>query len=232
MAVESFSQASVTDLVPRRPSRRSHAVYVALQKEIVLGSLAPETTVPELSLAQRFGCSQGTVREALMQLNEEGLVHRLSHRGTHVAACRADDARALIAIRRGIECDYLERVIERADAALGADLSGLLNAMRNAALDGDEYLLSVHDRSFHYRLFAAADLPAVAPMLTRCLIHNHRFKILNSKPNRALPKTAERHLPIIEAVRERDVRKLRSVLGHHISTIVDLGPDLTAEGGA
>ncbi len=232
MAVESFSHSSVTDLVPRQSSRRSHAVYVALQKEIVLGQLAPEATVLELNLAQRFQCSQGTVREALMQLNEEGLVRRLPHRGTHVAACRSDDACALIAIRRGIECDYLERVVERADAALDADLSAHLNAMRNAARDGDEYLLSVHDRSFHCRLFEAADLPVVTPMLTRCLIHNHRFKILNSQPNRALPETADRHVPIVDAVRARDVETLRGVLGHHISTIVDLGPDLTEEAGA
>ncbi|WFE76694.1 GntR family transcriptional regulator [Roseinatronobacter sp. S2] len=232
MAVESFNTPSVTELVPRQSSRRSHVLFVALQKEIVLGVLPPEQALTELDLAQRFQCSQGTVREALMQLNEEGLVKRLPNRGTHVAPCHADDARALLGLRRAVECDHLDRVVARADDRLRADLGDFLNAMRNAARDGDEYLLSVYDRAFHTRLFDAADLPLVAPILTRCLIHNHRFKILNSRPNRALEETAERHVPILAALDARDVAQLRNLLAHHIATIVDFGPDLTGDAPA
>lgn len=232
MAVESFSQEQVSDPVPRQSSRRSHTLFVALQKEIVLGILAPDRTLTELDLAQRFGCSQGTVREALMQLNEDGLVKRQPNRGTRVAPCRADDARALLNLRREVECAHLDRVIERADGRLTADLRALLDAMRNAARDNDEYGLSVRDRAFHTRLFEAAALPLVAPILTRCLIHAHRFKILNSTPNRALTETAERHLPIIEALEARDCDQLHDLLAHHIATIVDFGPDLTDGSGA
>ncbi|GGB21991.1 GntR family transcriptional regulator [Allosediminivita pacifica] len=229
MAVESFNQDPITDLVPRQSSRRSHTIFVALQKEIVLGVLAPERTLTELDLAQRFGCSQGTVREALMQLNEEGLVKRQPNRGTRVAPCPVDDARALLSLRSQVECSHLDRVIARADSALTADLRALLDAMRNAARDCDEYALSVRDRAFHTRLFEAADLPLVSPILTRCLIHAHRFKILNSQPNRALEETAERHRPIIEALEARDLDQLRELLAHHIATIVDFGPDLTGD---
>lgn len=229
MAVETFGSNAVIDLAPRRASRRSHAVYAALQREIVLGRLPPEGALTELELADRFGCSQGTVREALMQLNEEGLVRRLPHRGTHVAACHAADARALLTIRREVECGYLGRVIDRADAGLDAALREQLNAMRNAARDEDEYRLSVHDRAFHTTLFNAADLPLVTPILTRSLIHNHRYKILKSQPNRALDETAERHAPILDALLRRDVDRLRDVLSHHIRTIVDFGPELTDE---
>ncbi|WP_138465664.1 GntR family transcriptional regulator [Poseidonocella sp. HB161398] len=232
MAVESFSTPPLADFVPRQSSRRSHAVFVALQREIVLGSLAPGLALTELDLAQRFGCSQGTVREALMQLSEEGLVKRLPNRGTHVAPCPAADARALLQLRREIECRHIDRVVEHSDAALLSGLHGHLNAMRNAARDADEYLLSVQDRAFHARLFAAADLPLVAPILTRCLIHAHRYKILNSQPNRALEETAERHVPILEALEAGDVPRLQALLAHHIATIVDFGPDLTGAEGA
>ncbi|MBE3640181.1 GntR family transcriptional regulator [Mangrovicoccus sp. HB182678] len=227
MAVESFSPSSIADMVPRRSSRRSHAVFVALQREIVLGTQAPGLTLTELDLAQRFGCSQGTVREALMRLSEEGLVMRQPHRGTQVAPCDAADARALLQLRREIECRHLDRVAARVDAPLLEDLRACLDAMRNAARDGDEYRLSVQDRAFHARLFAAAELPLVAPILTRCLIHAHRYKILNSRPNRALEETAERHVPILAALEARDVAALGGLLGHHIATIVDFGPDLT-----
>ncbi|MCA0963880.1 GntR family transcriptional regulator [Salipiger bermudensis] len=230
MAVESFTSMTVSDVTPRRTSKRSHALFEALEKEIVLGTLTPEQALTEMDLAQRFGCSQGTVREALMRLSEEGLVHRLPNRGTTVAPCEADDARALLHVRREVECAYLDRVVARADAVLERDLHDLLNAMRNAARDGDEYRLSVFDRAFHRRLFESAELPLVAPILTRCLIHNHRFKILNAQPNRELEATAERHVPILEALARRDVEALRELLSHHIATIVDFGPDLSDTG--
>lgn len=227
MAVESFGSITSLAAPARRSSRRSQTLFEALEKEIVLGSLRPEQTLTEMDLAQRFECSQGTVREALMQLNEKGLVERLPNRGTHVAPCQADDARALLHIRREVECSYLNLAVMRADARLDQDLHDLLNAMRNAARDDDEYRLSVYDRAFHARLFEAAGLPLVAPILSRCLIHNHRFKILNSNPNRALEATAERHVPILDALAARDAALLREVLSHHIATIVDFGPDLS-----
>ena len=224
MAVESFENFEYAHLLPKPPKRRSSILFEKLQQEIVLGALRPKQTLTELELARRFDCSQGTVREALMQLNEVGLVERQPNNGTFVSPCEPTDAQALLHIRSEIECRFLDRVIKNADASLDRDLQDLLNAMRNAARDSDEYVLSVCDRAFHLRLFQVANLPLVSPMLARCLIHNHRFKILNSTSSRDLEATAERHMPIIRAVSERDAEHLTDLLSHHIGTIVDIGP--------
>lgn len=202
-------------------------MFGELQREIVLGLAQPESALLELDLAQRFDCSQGTIREALMRLNEEGLVTRLPRRGTSVAPCRSADARVLIALRMSIECDSIDRLMRRADGELETTLRSRLNDMRNAARDADEYGLAAHDRAFHLALFEASDLPLVTPILRRCLIHVHRFKIMKSGQQRDLEETAERHVPILDALRARDAQRLAEVLRHHISTIVDFGPDLT-----
>lgn len=228
MALESFDGRPVGGATGRS-KRKRHPLFEVLQKEIVLGVLRPEQSLTEMELAQRFDCSQGTVREALMRLSEEGLVKRLPNRGTHVAPCSASDTRALLKIRQAVECDYVARIVARSDGQHQAGLHDLLNAMRNAARDHDEYRLSVHDRDFHALLFAAADLPLVAPILTRCLIHSHRFKILNSKPTRTLDATAERHAPILDALRAGDGDRLRDLLAHHVATIVDFGPDISGD---
>jgi DNA-binding GntR family transcriptional regulator len=69
-----------------RPGK-SAEVFDGLKRMIMLGEVAPGLALLELELAQRFQCSQGTVREALLALQEEGLVHRLPHKGTRVADC-------------------------------------------------------------------------------------------------------------------------------------------------
>lgn len=211
-----------------RSAKRSHVIFESLQKEIMLGQLPPGTAILELDLASRFECSQSTVREALMFLQTDGLVERLHHRGTFVADSRLEDARELILIRHDIECRGVKRVLNRFGPLLRKELEADLDGMRAAAREDDEYQLSLHDRNFHLNLYNAADMPTVRPILRRCLIHNHRFKILNSEPNRGLMETAERHVAILDALAAGDEANAVQALSHHITTIVDFGPSILA----
>lgn len=210
-----------------RPAR-SIDVFDALKRDIMLGRLAAGEALVELDLAARFGCSQGPVREALLQLQEEGLVLRQGHRGTRVSDCTADEAIEMFRMRQSIECRGVARALARSDRTLVTELASLLAAMERAAADDDEYRLADLDRSFHLRLFRAADLPAVEPILHRCLIHNHRFKISRSAGARDLVATAGRHRSILAAVERGDEAAAVAALGHHIATIVDLGPEVFA----
>jgi len=199
-----------------------------LKRDIMLGGLAAGEILVELDLAARFGCSQGPVREALLQLQEEGLVLRQGHRGTRVSDCTADEAIEMFRMRQSIECRGVTRALKRPGRTLMAELASLLAAMEQAAADDDEYRLADLDRDFHLRLFRDADLPAIEPILHRCLIHNHRFKISRFAGARDLVATAGRHRSILEAVERGDEASAVAALGHHIATIVDLGPDVFA----
>lgn len=212
-----------------RPAK-SGEVYEAVKREIMLGGISAGEPLVELELAGTFGCSQGPVREALLQLQEEGLVIRQGHRGTRVADCTADEAVEMFRLRRSIECRGVVRALQRPSRTLVADLKRLIDAMEEAALADDEYKLAEHDRDFHRRLLRDANLPALEPILHRCLVHNHRFKISQSKGERNLLATARRHLSIVEAVERSDSATAAQALAHHIATIVDLGPQVFTDG--
>ncbi|TCT31712.1 GntR family transcriptional regulator [Martelella mediterranea] len=235
MAIENFGKsqgapggnASTTNA--RRAGRRSRTVYEDLQRDIMLGDIPPLSAVLEMDIAERFGCSQSTAREALIALDHDGLVERLPHRGTFVADSRADDAREMIMVRREIECRGVPRIMQRYGSLLRNNLLEIIMSMVRAARGGDAYLLSQLDRDFHLKLYEAANLPSVQPILRRCLIHNHRFKILNSKERRDLVETAERHEAIVETLNSGDVNEAVAALSHHITTIVEFGPSILPE---
>lgn len=212
-----------------RPAK-SGEVYEAVKRDIMLGELPPGEPLIELELAARFGCSQGPVREALLQLQEEGLVIRQGHRGTRVADCTADEAVEMFRLRQSIECRGVFRALQHPSRTLVPDLKGLVEAMEAAARAGDEYKLAEFDRDFHRRLLRDANLPALEPILHRCLVHNHRFKISQSNPERDLLATAHRHVSIIDAVERSDAATASQALAHHIATIVDLGPEVFVGG--
>lgn len=210
----------------RVPTGKSAAAFVSLKRAIMLGDLPAGQPLVELDLATRFGCSQGTVREALLQLQDEGLVLRNGYRGTQVSACTVEEAVELFRIRQSIECRGIVHVLQHPSRTLVADLKALLADMTVAATKADELELASIDREFHGRIFADAGLPALDPILRRCLIHNHRFKISRSMGGRDLLQTAQRHEPIVAAIEARDLKAASAALFHHIATIVDFGPNV------
>ena len=223
-----YSERSPARVAATKPAK-SAATFSALKREIMLGLLPAGTALTELNLADHFGCSQGTVREALLQLQEEGLVLRKGHRGTQVSECTEAEAVEMFKVRQQIECAGIVRALVAPSRSLVKDLKHLLHEMIEAARLDDELELAAHDRDFHRRLFLEADLPALDPILHRCLIHNHRFKILRSSTPRNLVATAQRHGSIINAIEQQDIPRASDALRHHIATIVDLGPDVFAD---
>ena len=180
---------------PGRGSRRGRAPRSAevredLKRMIMLGELEPGEPLLELDIAARYACSQSSVREALLALQQEGLVNRLPQRGTRVSDCTEAEATELFHLRHSIETRALGRAFSRIDAKLLDELGDLIREMEKAAAKGDEYRLSEYDRQFHIRLLEAADLPALDPILKRCLVHNQRFKITRSGSVRDLERTA------------------------------------------
>ncbi|ALN74842.1 GntR family transcriptional regulator [Aureimonas sp. AU20] len=210
----------------RAASGKSAAAFTSLKREIMLGELRPGQALVELELATRFGCSQGTVREALLQLQDEGLVLRNGYRGTQVSDCTLEEAVELFRIRQSIECRGIVHVLRHPSRTLVSDLKAMLADMTRAAEREDELELASIDREFHGRIFADAGLPALDPILRRCLIHNHRYKISRSTQARDLAQTARRHEPIVAAIEARDLAAASAALFHHIATIVDFGPNV------
>ena len=212
---------------PRNPlAAKTSVAFDSLKRDIMLGELRAGEPLTELDLAARFQCSQGTIREALLQLQEEGLVRRQGHRGTQVSACTVDEAVEMFRVRQQIECSGIVRALRHKSRTLVSDLQELADDMAESANNGDELQLAAFDRDFHRRIFRDADLPALDPILHRCLVHNHRFKISRSVGGRNLIATALRHRPIIDAIRQGDVRAASQTLHHHIATIVDFGPTI------
>jgi GntR family transcriptional regulator, rspAB operon transcriptional repressor len=217
---------------PRRGAGKPSVPFMALKRAIMLGELPAGQVLTELELAARYSCSQGTVREALLQLQDEGLVQRKGYRGTQVSPCTPEEAVEMFRIRQGIECRGVRRALQHPSQGLSHDLRTLMAAMVEAAAAEDELELAALDRDFHRRLFADAGLVALDPVLHRCLVHNHRFKISRSGGPRDLRQTAMRHEPIVAAVERGDAVAASDALFHHIATIVDFGPSVFPEAEA
>jgi DNA-binding GntR family transcriptional regulator len=207
--------------------RPSDSVYTSLKRRILLNAVPPGGSLTELAVAREFACSQGTVREALLRLQEDGLVLRARNRGTTVTPLDAEVAVEMLALRRRLEIRAAMRAAAKATRLTVAELTDIQDRMDQAAQDDDAYGLIEFDTQFHMLIFRLSGFQALEQILLRCILHSHRQKLWEPRHRRSLRETAGRHRQIIAALQQGG-DALAAALGHHIDTIVDVAPESLA----
>ena len=205
--------------------RPRDAIYASVKRRIVLNELPPGVAITELGLASELGCSQGPVREALLRLQEDGLVLRGGHRGTTVTPLDPEEAKEILALRRRIETRAAAKACRAVDARILERLGELRRRMDHAADADDEYALIELDTAFHLEVFRLAGLRALEQILVRCILHSHRQKLWEPRHRRPLAQTAARHDLLLARLAARDGEGLAAALGEHIDTIVEIGAE-------
>src|SRR5689334_23783627 len=99
-----------------------------LEEAILEGELKPGERLRAEALAQRFGTSRTPIREALLQLEGQGLVEVEPNRGAVVRSFDRDDVLDLYEIRALIEPHAAARAATRIGAAQIAELAALCDA--------------------------------------------------------------------------------------------------------
>jgi DNA-binding GntR family transcriptional regulator len=194
--------------------------YEQILADIIFGGLPAGASVDEKGLAQRYGLGLASVREALQRLSLEGLIERISRRGTRIAALELGRLHAVFEARVIVEERCAALAAERASAA---DIRAMKDAFAGyeAVIRSREFRMLVSmDRKFHQALGTASKNPPLAKMQE--LLHKDAmrfwyFGLLRLDPGEIRADIAS-HLSIVAAVERRDpsaaAAAMREVLGH------------------
>src|SRR6478752_7016094 len=97
----------------RRYATTPDLIAETLRDEILRGAIPPGAALRQEELAERFGVSRLPVRDALMRLETQGLVHVYPNRGAFVISLSAEEVREIYEMRLLLEGDILERAVPR-----------------------------------------------------------------------------------------------------------------------
>ena len=144
----------------RLPSAVSPAladtVLDTLRETIVGGGLAPGQHLREAELASALEVSRGPVREALTQLEREGLVVLRRHRGAEVVKLSPTDVEEVYTLRLALERLAVERAAAMATPEHFADLDTVLAQMADLREDYEPKEAANLDLAFHDVLYRAS----------------------------------------------------------------------------
>jgi DNA-binding GntR family transcriptional regulator len=209
----------------KRP-RKSDAVYQDLKRRILTGEMTSDSPITEKSLAQDFGCSQSTIREALMRLQECGLVVRRGYQGTYVTELSLPEARLMLKLRVSIEVAGVAEAVKFVTQCELDDLRELGCQFEARRLQRDVFACAEVDRTLHLKLFEIARMPVLEPVLVRTFMILQRVMLSTPRSDASWTRPDVTHHPaIFDALAARDTDATIDALTSHIlSSAVLLAP--------
>lgn len=203
---------------------RKQLVYDFVVEGICNGSLPANSAIVEQELSTKLNVSRTPVREALRQLEQDGLVTHFSSQGTFVKEVTEQDITEIYELRILFETCGMEKAVVKMSDAMLDDLERMLRAAN---------VRKEQNTPDWYEDFYAADAMLHRSILSFC--QNTRmiqyYNVLNMQIERLRRlgfntpgrpgHSLEEHLEILNAVRTRDAALAKEALSHHLKNVYE-----------
>lgn len=189
-----------------------------LEEEILSGELRPGDHLTVLPLAQRFGMSQSTIREALLMLERRGLVKTIPRRGAYITRLAEEEAVELCRMRALIEGYAVTVGIGRVTEELMAELEGYVHEMALCVLPKSLPRLIQLDLAFHGRIAELAQSDTLLEVWSSLSGRIGALMIRSVEANRLeIGDVTRFHNEVLDALATRNPRACRlAVINHYL----------------
>ncbi|MGV2052416.1 GntR family transcriptional regulator [Agrobacterium sp. 22-209-1] len=195
----------------RRPA--PELVRDGLRTAIFSGELTEGTQLRQDQLAEQYGTSRIPVREALRQLEAEGLVRIEPNRGAVVTSLSLDDVLEMLDIRIALECHALRLAIPNTAEEDLDHAASILDAYNS---DPDPGNWGMVNWSFHSTLYAPCHRPKLLQMIEANNGHVNRFVRMQVSLAAGKERPQREHETLLELCREGRIEAAVKLLETHI----------------
>ncbi len=195
------------------------AAYAAIREAILAGQLKPGERLVEAELAQQLGISRAPVREAIRQLESEGLVVGLPHRGAFVVRLSPQDLWEIYTLRAAVEGLAVRLVASAPDPEVMQRLEELVHRMREAARKDQRKELPRLDLLFHETICQAAGHRRLLEAWQGMYAQVQMFISISGHYEVPPQQLVAYHEEVLEAIRKADPGRAERLLREHILTV-------------
>jgi DNA-binding GntR family transcriptional regulator len=191
-----------------------------LRIAIYHGDFGPNQRLVETELAARYDASRGAVRQALLALENEGLIIRRPNRGASVRPVTPAEAIEITEVRALIEGLCAAKAAVLATEADHAELRALVRQMADAVRRGDVVKDSEVSDLMHAKIRAIGGQGTANRILERLRYQDVRYQFHVSLLPGRLVKGANEHYDIIEAVIAGDPAAAEQITRDHFTSVI------------
>jgi DNA-binding GntR family transcriptional regulator len=216
--------------LPRSISRdgtMARRAYHAIRSAVSRGDLQPARTYSEGQVARLLDVSRTPAREALRQLEAEGLVEIVPQRGFTLRPIPSHEREEFFVLRRLLEGYAIETICERVEPTRLEPLRALIDRQRQTLADRAEFIAL--DEAFHLAMPELAGLPRTARFIStlRGVLWLLGTEAIYEPERRV--HVLDEHAAIVDGLIAHDTRGALEALERHlISTASVLGIELAS----
>lgn len=198
------------------PPTRAVAAADELRRRILEGRYPGGMPLRQDALSAEFGISRIPLREALVQLEAEGLVKIEAHKGAVVVGLSLKDIEEIVEFRALLEPKLLLKSAPKLTAADFQSIRQNLNEFSEELRQDHVRRWGELNTEFHAALYRHADSPRMMATVMQLLHSADRLTRIELVITDRRPKSEEEHLRLVELCERRDFRGAASFLKEHI----------------
>jgi DNA-binding GntR family transcriptional regulator len=211
--------------MPNRTKSKKTIVYENLKRKIITNALKPGDPLIEGVLSKELKTSKTPIREALQQLEKDGLVENIPGKGAFVSRFTFQDIRELYEIREILECEITRQVAAKGDFDLAeaqAIRDKFLESETNGGRTGKGYFSAgdyIH--SFIFAAWGNQKLIQEYQRLQEQFIRISLHFFNQSRPQERAVQSTKEHLEIIDSLIARDPIRVEKAIRTHFQNSLE-----------
>lgn len=187
----------------------------ALREAILQGIFQEGQSLRQDEIATQFGVSRIPVREALKQLEAEGLVTLHLNRGAMVSVLTATEAQEICEIRSALEVKAIQLAIPKLSTP---DIEKAAVFLEASDQTTDAGTLAKLNWEFHAALYASAERPRLLTMIKNLHVNIDRYVRVQMVQMDYQERSQKEHYQLLDACRQQDAKTAIRLLKRHIDT--------------
>ena len=213
MAVKNNPLSSIEVAGPIPAHLARSVIEASLRNAILDGRLPCGTAIRQQALATLFGVSRMPVREALRQLEAQGLLQTVQHKGAVVAPLIEVDALETYELRLLLETQALRLSLPLLSEEDFEVAAGYIEALE---VETDWSRMGTLNRQFHQALYCKAPNKKLLALIDEGLIEEERFLRFNLEQMNLGKLSQDDHRALLRHARARDVEACIKELELHL----------------
>lgn len=197
---------------------KNKIAYEYIYNEIMENKIKPGEFLVENEIAKKLSISRTPIREALRDLEEDGLVINYKGKSSIVSNISPTDISEIFDIRISLELLALNKSINRIS---DDEIDEIIELLKDQKIDFDWSTCHKIDKKLHDLIIKRSANKRLFNIISSLNVQIERFRRIASQANERAIKSINEHIDLAEKIKSRDLDESRKSLTFHLNSVRD-----------
>lgn len=204
---------------PHSAPSLTEQTYEIIQNAILSLELRPGDPISVQRLSEQLGVSRTPVKDALLRLEQDGLVSSIPQKGTYVSSITIEDVEEILELRILLESYAAGRAAELLSPDELAEAEAILERMKDSYAAEEYFESATIGNQFHELLLSKVKNCRLISFLRQLDIQYTRIRHYLAIQSKQHSKSIDQHYYVLAALKAGDAQQATAAMADHLSSV-------------